>query len=113
MEGSGISTQKLWSTQGPPPGARREEPAMKNSPRSYVGQPLVADSNTDNPLESEESDTIASPVRTYRPDPQQDAVRRQIERENEQREREGSKKGGGQEAPPRPETAVQEASSKG
>ena len=60
---------------------------MNKAPRSSVGQPLVADSDTDSPVESEESDTIASRVRTYRPDPQQDAVRRQIERERRSRER--------------------------
>ena len=90
-QGSGISTQKLWSTPRPPPGPRREEPAMKKAPRSSFGQPLVADSDTDSPVESEESDTIASRVRTNRPDPQQDTVRRQIAREKEQRDREARK----------------------
>ena len=33
---------------------------MKKAPRSSVGQALVSDSDTDSPLESEESDTIAS-----------------------------------------------------
>ena len=75
-QGSGISTQKLWSTPGPQPRARREEPAMKKAPRSSVGHPLVRDSDTDSPVESEESDTITSRIRTHGPDPQQDTVRR-------------------------------------
>ena len=93
-QGSGISTQKLRSTPRPPLRTRRAEPAMKKAPRSSVGQPLVAASDTDNPLESEESvesDTISSRVRTERPNRHGDAVRRQKHGEKEQREREARK----------------------
>ena len=89
-QGSGISMQKMSSTPGPAPAARRAEPAMKKAPRSSVDQTPVADSDTDSPVKSEEpvaSDTITSRVRYYRPDPNGDAVRRQ----KEQRKRETTK----------------------
>ena len=49
---------------------------MKKAPRSSVGQAVVSDSDTDSPVELEGSDTIASRVRTVRPQPQQDSIRR-------------------------------------
>ena len=56
-----------------------------------MGQPLVVDSDTDSPVELEESYTFSSGLRTYKLDPQQDAVRSKKETEKEQREREARK----------------------
>ena len=95
-QGSGRSTQKLWSTEGPPPGAQTVETAMEKAPRSSAGQPLVAgDSDTDNSRElseeSVQSDTIASRVRDHRPNPEADPVQRQKDREEAQRKMEARK----------------------
>ena len=57
-QGSGISTQQLWSTLGPPLGPQSDEPAIKKAARSYVGQALVWDRDIDTPVESEESEEL-------------------------------------------------------
>ena len=95
-QGSGRWRQKLWSTPGPPPGARTVEPAMKKAPRSSAGRPLVADdSDTDISEEwseeSVESDTIASRVRDHTPNPEADPVQRQKDREEARRKMEARK----------------------
>ena len=76
---------------------------MKKAPRSSAGQALVSDSDTDNPVESEESEEsdteiggFTSRVRGSRPHYQQvssrqDRVRREKEKEKEKRQREARK----------------------
>ena len=85
-QGSGGSTQKLWSAP---------DPAKKKAPRSSVGQPTVRDTDKD-VLEdwSSESETIAHRVRSGRertPEPDRQRAREETRRKMQARQAEDKK----------------------
>ena len=85
-QGSGGSTQKLWSAP---------DPAKKKAPRSSVGQPIVRDTDKD-VLEDwlSESDTIAHRVRSGRertPEPDRQRATEEMRRKMQARQAEDKK----------------------
>ena len=87
-QGSGGSTQKLWSAP---------DPARKKAPRSSAGQPIVRDTNKD-VLEdwSSESDTMAHRIRAVRgrertPEPDRQRAREETQRKMQARQAEDKK----------------------
>ena len=85
-QGSGGSTQKLWSAP---------DPAKKKAPRSSVGQPIVRDTDKDVREDwSSESDTIAHRVRSGRertPEPNRQRAREETRRKMQARQAEDKK----------------------
>ena len=87
-QGSGGSTQKVWSAP---------DPARKKAPRSSVGQPIVGDTGTDVVEEwSDELDTIAHRIRAVRgrertPEPDRQMAREETHRRMHARKAEDKK----------------------